>query len=80
MFGNVEVALDHLARLQINDHHVGSLHRVVAYARRFDDDQSFLAVDTRDVAPGKDDQSLPDQVQVGLEYFLFQFFQHSISV
>ena len=70
----VEVALYHLACLQVDDDHVFGLHLIVADAAGLDDHETFLTVDARHIAPGEDDQSLLDQVQVSLEYFLFEFF------
>ena len=48
--------------------------RPVADAGWFDDHETFLPIDARDVSPGKDDQTLFYQVKVGLENFLFEIF------
>ena len=70
----VEIAFDDLARLEIHNHHVGGFHLVVADAGGLDDDKTLLAVDARDVTPCEDNQPLIDEVEVGLENFLFEFF------
>ena len=42
----IEVALYYFTTFQVYYYHVFGLHLVVAYARRLDDDETFLAVDT----------------------------------
>ena len=75
--GRVKVALHDFAGLEVDNDHVGGFHDVVFNARGFDDDEAFLTVDGRHVAPGKDHKVVFDKVQIGLEYFFFQFFQHN---
>ena len=70
----IELTVHYFARLEVDNHHVGGFHLVIADTAGLDDDEAFLTVNTRNVAPGKDDQSLLHKVQIGLEYFLFEFF------
>ena len=70
----VEVAFNNLAALEVDNNHILCLHLVVAHAAGLDDNETFLAIDTWDIAPGEDNEALLHQVQIGLEYFLFQFF------
>ena len=69
-----EVALHHLAGVQVDHHHVVGLHVVVAHTRRFDDNEALLAVDARDIAPCEYDEMVFHKVEIGLEHLLFQFF------
>ena len=70
----VEVAFDDLSAFEVHNYHVRGFHLVVTDAGGLDDYKTFLSVDTGDVAPSVDDQPLLDEVEVGLEYFLFEFF------
>jgi hypothetical protein len=70
----VQVALYYLAGIEVDNYHVGCLHYIVVYARGFDDNKTFLAVDARYITPGKDYQVLLYKVKISLENFFFQFF------
>ena len=70
----IKIAFHHFARVQVNHHHVRRLHVVVWYTRRLDYHETFLAVDARDVAPGENHEIVFHEVEVGTEYFFFQFF------
>ena len=72
----VEVPLYDLAGLKGDYNHITCLHLVIAHAAGFDDNQAFLAVYARYIAPREYDQTLFHKVKIGTEYLLFQFFQH----
>lgn len=72
----VEVSFDNLACLEVDDDHIFRPHSVVAHSRRLDDDESFFTVDAADVTPCEYNEIVFYQVEVGLPYFLFQFFKH----
>ena len=62
--------------VEVNDHHVLSLHVVVFDARRFDDDESRRPVDLRDIAPCEKDKLILDKIEIGLQNLFLQCFQH----
>ena len=76
--GRVEVAVHRAAGLQVDDDHVLRREVLVIDAGRLDDHQAALAVDARDVAPGKGDKAVFGQVHVGLPDKFAQTLQHTI--
>ena len=74
--GGLPLALHPLAGLQAHHHHVLGGHVVILHPRGLDDHQALLPVHAGYVAPGKGDQAVLGQQEVGLTDLLFQFFQH----
>ena len=67
------------AVLQRDDHHVLRTQGLVGHAGGLDDQDVFLPADAGDIAPGKGDQIVAGQLQIGLPHGVFQVFQHRIS-
>lgn len=65
-----EFAFNHVA-VEVDDHHVLSLHVVIVDTAGFDDHEAGFGVYAGDVAPGVDDEAMFHKVYVGLEYFFF---------
>ena len=64
------------AAIQVGDHHVGRRHLVVRHTARFDHDQAFFARYGAGVAEGVDHQAAADQLEIGVQNFSAQRFQH----
>lgn len=73
----VELAFDHLPRVQSHHDHVPGLHVAVINAGRFDHHQALVAVDAADVAPGLNDPPFVHQVEVGPTDLCFELFEHA---
>ena len=71
-----ELAFHHFA-FKVNDDHIVRRHIVIRNAAGFDDDQSAFAVDLADVAPSEEHEFIFNEVEVCLQNFFFQLFQHS---
>ena len=76
--GGVQFSLHHFS-VQVHYHHVFGLHVIVGHAAGLNHHQAALSVYGAYVAPGEQHQAVFYQVQVGLAYFLFQFFQHNTT-
>ena len=76
--GGVQFSLHHFS-VQVHHHHILRFHMVVGHAAGLDHHQAALAVYGTYVTPGKQHQAVFDQIQVGLAYFLFEFFQHKTT-
>ena len=61
--------------IQIGDHHVGGSQGCVVYPAWLDHHQAPVAIDPTGIAEGEHDQSLADQLQIGLEHLFFQSLQ-----
>ena len=72
------LAFDDIA-VQINDDHIIFRHAVIRHAGGLDDNETTLPVDGRDIAPRKGHKVMLRQRQIGLQYLLFQCFQHCFS-
>ena len=70
-----EFALHHFA-VEVDDNHVVRGHVVIRDPAGFDDDEPAFTIDLADVAPRKEHEFVLYEVEVCLQYFLLQFFQH----
>ncbi|MNC30493.1 hypothetical protein D3C75_787790 [compost metagenome] len=77
--GRLVVALHRFA-LQIHHYHMLRLHHVIRYAAWFNNHQAAFPVDTAYIPPGKGDQAVFGQVQIGLQHLFLQLFQHIHSL
>ncbi len=66
----LQLAFDDHA-IQIKNNHVGWLHCLIRNTTGFNHYQTILAVDCTNVSPGKNNQSVSHQIQIGLPYFFF---------
>ena len=66
-----EPALDHFA-VQIGHHHVGGSQRCVVHPAGLDHHQAAMAIDAAGVAEGEKNQTLANQLQIGIEHLLLQ--------
>ena len=71
-----EIALHNLAGHQRYNDHMFGFHRIVRDAGRIDDQVAAGAIHAAGVAPGLNDQSFANQMQIRLAHFLFQFLKH----
>src|SRR5262249_26809988 len=72
----LQIALDDFSGIERDDDHMAWLHRGVGNARRFDDDVPAGVVNAADIAPGLDDKTLGDQLQVCSADLLFESVEH----
>ena len=61
----------HHVTVEVYHHHIVCCHYIVIHSGGFDDHQPACTVDSRDVSPSENHQSMLHQVKVGTEYFLF---------
>ena len=68
--GGTQIAFNNMA-VKIDDDHIFGFHGIVRNAGRFDDEQTFLTVDSAHIAPGECDQVIFGQQQIGFAYSFF---------
>ena len=67
------MAFDYIA-VEVYYDHVINGHGIIVNSAGLDYDETCLAVDAGDIAPGEYDESVLDEVKVSTKYFFFEFF------
>ena len=75
--GRPQSSLHHMA-VKIRHHHVLCLHHGIIHTAGLDDHIFSVRSDGGNIAPGEDNKTVLHQFQICLQYFLFQFFQHTL--
>ena len=75
----VEAALDRPS-LEIDDHHVVGLQRLIVDAAGLDGEDASGAVDRAGVAEGEVDEAVPRQGDIGLEGFALEFREQPVDI
>ena len=65
--------------VQINHDHIIRRHVLIFHTRRLDNDQALFPVDTGYITPGKCDELVLWEQEIGFQHLLLELFQHSVS-